>query len=158
GAVTLTGCPPPPRKPTPPAHPWHPARLVPDAELAAPLPPRPRTAPLDPIAGKGVWIWKYQLSERGNTAAIVDRAATAGLRQIWVRVGDSRDGFYGAPILDTLVTAAHQRGIAVVAWGFPHLYDPAADAAWTTSVLDWRGADRTGVDAFSPDIETAAEG
>src|SRR5207302_9343297 len=39
GAVALTGCPPPPRKPGPPAHPWHPAVLVPDTAL--PVPPRP---------------------------------------------------------------------------------------------------------------------
>ena len=158
GPVALTGCPPPPHRPSSGGTPWHPAVLVPDAALPPPAPPAARTASLDAIDGKGVWIWKYRMSEGGDTAALVARAARTGLRQLWVRVGDSKDGFYGAGVLNDLVPAAHAAGIRVMAWGFPYLYDPAGDAAWTNAVLAWRSRDGSGVDGFSPDIETASEG
>jgi hypothetical protein len=50
------------------------------------------------------------------------------------------------------VPLAHRYGIAVIAWDFPSLSDPAVDAS--------RAADafRYGVDAFSPDIEEEPEG
>lgn len=158
GPVTLTGCPPPPPRPGPRSAPWHPAVLVPDAALPAPTPPATRTASLVPIAGKGMWIWKYRLTEGGDAAAIVTRARAAGLRQLWVRVGDSKDGFYAASVLDGLVPLAHHQGISVIGWGFPYLYDPAGDAAWSRAALDWRGPDGSRLDAFSPDVETGSEG
>jgi hypothetical protein len=105
-----------------------------------------------------MWIWKYRQSEAGNPDAIVERAAKAGLRQLWVRVGDSRDRFYGAETLASLVPRAHARGIAVIGWGFPFLWDPVDDARWSADVLAWRGPDGTGLDGFSPDIEMQSEG
>ena len=105
-----------------------------------------------------MWVWQLTATERGDVAAIVRRARAAGLRQLWVRVGDSRHGFYGAPVLDRLVPAAHRAGLAVVGWGFPFLYDPAADGAWTEQALGWRAADGSRLDGFSADIETESEG
>jgi hypothetical protein len=115
-------------------------------------------ARLDPLHGKGMWVWRYRQSEGGNADAIVSRAAAAGLRQLWVRVGDSRDGFYAADVLAELVPRAHRAGLAVIGWGFPYLWDPAADARWTADALAWRGPGGAAVDGFSPDIEMAAEG
>ncbi|MDQ1397160.1 MAG: hypothetical protein QOG64_2419 [Acidimicrobiaceae bacterium] len=157
-AVTLSGCPPPPRPPGHPSAPWHPALLVPDAALAEPAPAAPRQAALTAVAGKGMWIWKYRLSEKGDAGAIVSRAERAGLTNLWVRVGDSQSGFYGASILDDLVPVAHQHGISVIGWGFPYLYDPVGDATWTAAALAWQGPDGSRLDAFSPDIETPSEG
>jgi hypothetical protein len=105
-----------------------------------------------------MWIWKMGQTEGGDAAAVVAKAKAAGLRQLWVRIGDSQDGFYGAQTLATLVPAAHQAGIAVIGWGFPYLWDPAADAAWTAAALSWQGPDGKGLDGFSPDIEMASEG
>ena len=158
-ATPLPGCPPPPPKGGGGGGgPAHPSRLVPDAALPAALPPAARTAPLDSIAGKGMWTWKWSLTEGGDAAAVIKRAEQAGLHQIWVRVGDSFDGFYGASVLDAVVPLAHTHHIAIIAWGFPYLYDPVGDAAWTNDILNWRGPDGVGVDAFSPDVETASEG
>ena len=159
GPVALTGCPPPPgtARPTP-SQPWHPAVLVPEASLPQPAPPAARTASLGALDGKGVWIWKWDRTEHGDAAAVVAKAAAAGLTQLWVRVGDTRNGFYAADVLNQLLPAAHAKGIAVVGWGFPHLYDPAADAAWSTAALNWTTADGEALDGFSPDIETSTEG
>ncbi|HEV7468076.1 MAG TPA: hypothetical protein VGP96_17395 [Candidatus Dormibacteraeota bacterium] len=156
--LTLRGCPPPPAPPPPYVPPWHPAVLVPDAALPAPVPADAPAAPLAALRGKGMWVWQYRRTEGGAPEAIVDRAAAAGLRQIWVRVADSQDGFYGADELAQLVPRAHRRGLSVIAWGFPHLYDPVADAAWSRAILDWRGPAGDRVDGFSADIETASEG
>src|SRR5207302_6356937 len=94
----------------------------------------------------------------GDAAKIVARAKAAGLRQLWVRVGDSRDGFYGASVLAGLVPDAHRQGLAVIGWGFPYLYDPAADAAWTRAALDWRGPGGAALDRFGSDIESGYDG
>jgi hypothetical protein len=115
-------------------------------------------ASLVAISGKGMWIWQYSRTEGGNMQAAVDRAVAAGLQQVWVRAGDSQDGFYAADQLAQLVPLAHARGLHVIAWGFPYFYDPVADAQWSLSVLNWRSPDGQGVDGFSPDIEMASEG
>src|SRR5262249_12817380 len=129
----LPGCPPPPPPPPGPPGPppWHPDHLVPDNELPAPQAAGGAAAPLTALSGKGLWVWKYHATESGNAQAIADRAVSTGLTQVWVRVGDSQDGFYGADELSQIVPAAHARGLSVIAWGFPYLYDPVGDAGWT---------------------------
>ncbi len=158
--MPLAGCPPPPRPPgTPTPRPVYvPPRLVPEAELPAALAPGQWTANLAPLEGKGMWLWKYSQSEGGDADAIVAKAAATGLRQLWVRVGDSRYGFYAKDVLDALVPRAHRAGIAVIGWGFPFLHDPVGDAAWTAEALAWRSPDGHVLDGYSPDIELASEG
>jgi hypothetical protein len=117
-----------------------------------------RSLGLEVLAGKGMWVWKFQQTENGDADAIVTKAEAAGLHQLWVRVGDSQDGFYGAGVLDRLVSRAHAHGIAVIGWGFPYLYDPLGDATWTSKALAWHGPHGDRLDAFSPDLETASEG
>jgi hypothetical protein len=105
-----------------------------------------------------MWVWQFDQTEGGNAAAVVRKASKAGLRQLWVRVGSSRDGFYGGPVLSALVGRAHAAGISVVAWGFPYLYDPLGDAGWTSQALRWRGPNGERIDAFSADVEKSTEG
>ncbi|MCU1450674.1 MAG: hypothetical protein JWP02_2844 [Acidimicrobiales bacterium] len=159
GPVPLAGCPPPPAPSRPSTGaPWRPAILVPEASLPAPAPPATRATGLSPLAGKGMWLWKFRSTENGDADAIVTKAVAAGLHQLWVRVGDSQDGFYAADVLDKLVPRAHSHGLAVIGWGFPYLYDPVADAGWSSAALAWRSRDGDALDAFSPDLETASEG
>ena len=158
GPVALTGCPPPPRHLPPGKPPWHPAVLVPDAALPTPAPPATREVTLGPLSGKGMWIWQMKATEHGDVDAIVARARTMGLAQLWVRVGDTQDGFYAAPTLESLLPAAHRAGLAVMGWGFPHLYDPLADASWSLDALSFRSSAGDRLDGFSADIETSGEG
>ena len=89
----------------------------------------------------------------------MQQAVSAGLHQLWVRVGDWINGFCpGAEELDTLVPVAHAHGIAVIGWGFPYLWDPAGDARWTEGKYDWHAADGQQVDGYSADIEKPTEG
>ena len=85
-----------------------------------------------------MWIWEWDSTDGGHVDEIVQQAVSAGLHQLWVRVGDSMHGFYGAEELASLVPVAHAHGIAVIAWGFPYLWDPVGDAQWTSQILDWR--------------------
>ena len=135
-----------------------PPRLVPEAELPVPAAPVDHKSQLQPLEGKGMWLWKYFQSEGGNADAIVKRAADAGLRQLWVRVGDTQDQFYAKDVLDQIVPKAHKRGIAVIGWGFPFLFDPVGDAAWAADALAWRSPSGETLDGFSPDIELGSEG
>ena len=158
-ALPLPGCPPPPPKPgTGPGVPYTPPRLVPEDQLPAAQPPPAISVGTAAVEGKGMWIWKYRQSEGGDASAIVARASAAGLRQLWVRVGDSQDGFYGASVLADLVPKAHKAGLSVIGWGFPYLFDPAADAAWSIEAVRWRGPGGARLDGFSPDIELSTEG
>ena len=115
-------------------------------------------AGLDAVSGKGMWIWDWSQTGGGDAAAIVARAVGSGLHQVWVRVADSQQGFYGASVLNALVPVAHARGLSVIAWGFPYLYDPVGDAKWTAQVLGWRGPGGQRIDGFSADIEEPTEG
>ncbi len=159
-ALPLPGCPPPPPKPGtgPPAVPYVPPRLVAEAALPAAAPAPGIANSLRPLEGKGMWIWKTLQTENGDVDAVVARASAAGLRQLWVRVGDSRDGFYAADYLSRLVPRAHKAGLAVIGWGFPFLHDPVGDAAWSAEAVRWRAPDGSRLDGFSPDIELASEG
>ena len=159
-SLPLPGCPPPPRPPgtgTPPP-PYRPPRLVPEVELP-PARPAPSLAnDVSAFGGKGMWIWKTLQTEGGDVDKVVARATASGLRQVWVRVGDSRDGFYAADYLSRLVPKAHKAGLAVIGWGFPFLHDPEFDAAWSIQAVNWRAPDGSRLDGFSPDIELASEG
>lgn len=158
GPVALTGCPPPKRPPSKPVKPWRPSRVVAESALPAPLPPLKRAPSLDVIRGKGMWTYQWERTEAGSSAAVVRRAKAAGLTQIWVRTGSSRSGFYAAPELRELLPAAHAAGIAVVAWDFPYLYDPVADARRAAETLAFTAPGGHRIDAFSPDIESGSEG
>jgi hypothetical protein len=107
--------------------------------------------------GTGMWIHQWPRTEGGSAAAVVRRARSSGLSTLYVRTGTNRRGFDGGPMLRALVPAAHRAGVRIVAWDFPTLARPYADArrlaraAWVTS-------HGHRADAVAPDIETPAEG
>ena len=155
--VALAGCPVPPHPPLPPSPPpWHPATLV--TSLPPVTAPAPWKSQAAAVTGKGMWIWEWGSTDAGNANSIVQQAVASGLHQLWLRVGDSKDGFYGAQELDALVPVAHAHGIAVIAWGFPYLWDPVGDAHWTAQILAWRTPEGQPVDGYSADIEESTEG
>lgn len=166
-SLPLSGCPPPPGPGPIGLGPdaWKPPVLVAEDALPEPIAPDVARGPVAPapdglsaIEGKGMWIWKFRQSESGDAQAIVDRARAAGLTHLWVRVGDSRDGFYAGDVLDDLVPRARVAGIAVLGWGFPYLHDPVADAAWAAEAMAWTGPGGEVLDGFSPDLERSTEG
>lgn len=150
-------CPLPPVPPRPPAPPKPPP--VPKvAETRVPLPVLvgDRHPNLDAALGKG--LWDVHFNGRNFPAqALVDQARAAGLDSIWVRTGGYRQGYYGDDVLRVLLPPAHRAGLKVIAWDFPSLSDPAADAERARRALAFTVRGQR-LDGFSPDIETAAEG
>src|SRR4051812_48767667 len=148
-AVPQAGCPVPKR----PGKPYTPKPLkaptVPDAALPLALPSTAKATSIAAVSGKGIWVTNWK-NDRVDVPGIVARAKRAGLHNIWVRTGGSKQGYYGDQVLPRLVPAAHKAGLNVVAWDFPFLSDPVADAARAHRAL------ATGIDAFAPDIETSA--
>ncbi len=136
--------------PLPPAPP-----LGPPAVRGSQIPlvpaPAPRHVSLAAVSGKGIWLALWP-SSHPDLAAIVRRVHAAGIDQIWVRTGSPADGYYGGRELARLVPLAHALGVYVIAWDFPSLSNPLADAERAARAL------RAGVDAFSPDLEPAPEG
>jgi hypothetical protein len=127
-----------------------PPKVAEDAVPVVTAPP-PRQVSLAPVSGKGIWLTVFRGSHL-DIRAVVALAHANGLRQLWLRTGSSRERFFGGPILDTLAPPAHAAGIAVIAWDFPTLSDPARDARRAAAAL------RAGADGFAADIETAPEG
>ena len=153
-APPLTGCPTRKRPPSPSSqHTPKPraAPVVAEAALPAPLPVRGKATSLDAVRGKGLWVTPWVKTDV-DVPTLVAQAKRSGARSLWIRSGGTRQGYYGDHFLGQLVPEAHAAGLAVIAWDFPFLSDPVADARRAQQAL------ATGIDAFSPDVETQAEG
>jgi hypothetical protein len=150
GPVAPAPCPPPPIPPRPPPPPLGAPKV---RENAIPVvgPPPPRRVELSSISGKGIWLTLWPGSPL-DVPRLIATAHAERLHQLWVRTGSSQSGFYGAGTLAALIPAAHAAGIAVIAWDFPTLSNPRADAQRVAAAL---GA---GADGFGADIESASEG
>jgi hypothetical protein len=109
-------------------------------------------------SGKGMWIYEPAKTEGGNAAAIVAKAKATGLTHLWVRMGSAWDGFNAGPFLDRLLPAAHAADIKVIGWDFPKLDPMDPDIARATAMIRYTTPSGDRVDAFSPDIESPAEG
>jgi hypothetical protein len=149
-AVQPEPCPPPPIPPSPPPPPLGPPTVPTAAVPVVPNPPARRVS-LAPVTGKGIWLTVWP-RDHVKVSAAVEMAIRYGLHTLWVRTGGTTDGFYGGALLRRLMPVARAAGVSVVAWDFPTLSDPAADALRAKMAL------AAGADAFSPDIEAAAEG
>src|SRR3954451_21234816 len=147
-------CPPPPRQPGPPFHAPKPA--VKTGDLPAPVAVVAHRSSVDPVRGKGMWLTTWA-DTRIDLTRVVAQARAGGLRQLWIRTGGSTSGWYGARFLDRLLPQAHRAGLKVIAWDFPTLSDPVADAHRAALVTRGTFAGER-VDGFSPDIEEIYEG
>jgi hypothetical protein len=110
--------------------------------------------------GTGMWTYLWRNTEGGNTLAVVRRAEAMGLSHLYVRTGTRKAGFNGGPVLDSLLPATRGTDIKVIAWDFPILNNPVADARRLAKAA-WHRAPGKGtpmVAAVAPDIETASEG
>ena len=121
---------------------------------AAPAPPAKPIVPL----GKGMWLYQLSMSEGGDANKVVARAKKIGLTHLYTRLGSSKKGFYAQGELDKLLPVAHAAGLKVIGWDFVYLTDPTADAVRSKAEIDYTTPDGHKIDAFSADIETAAEG
>jgi hypothetical protein len=138
-----------------PPHPT-PTPLIPLDEIPKPWPVPAHTPDLTAISGKGMWLTTWKTSHV-DVPKVIAQAKAAGLTSLWVRTGGSKQGYYGDPLLHSLLPAAHAAGLKVIAWDFPSMSDPARDAIRARAALKYT-VDGQKIDGFSPDIETINEG
>jgi hypothetical protein len=106
-----------------------------------------------------MWTHQWPKTSAGNPLRVVRTARQQGLTHIFVRTGTKRGGFDGGPVLRRLLPATRGRDIKVVAWDFPMLHDPLADARRLAAAARFSaGPGMPRVAAVAPDIETRAEG
>jgi hypothetical protein len=108
--------------------------------------------------GTGMWIHVWSKTEGGNGRKVVRRAKLAGLTHLFVKTGSSHDRWIGGKTLTQLMPATKGTNIKVVAWDFPTLVHPEADARRLARAAWWHKAGVPMVAAVAPDIETASEG
>ncbi len=111
-----------------------------------------------PIAGKGMWIWLVPQVEGGNPHKIVRKAKAYGLTHLYVRSSSTTSGLKWIGDINRIVPVAHAAGLKVIAWDFPRLANPRADAARIVRVIDHRTPSGHKVDGVAVDLETAGEG
>ena len=121
---------------------------------AVPAPARSKWLP----TGKGMWLYEPAKTEGGNVNAIVAKAKATGLTHLWVRMGSAWDGFNVVPFVNQLLPAAHAAGIKVIGWDFPKFEPVEADVQRAMTMIRHTTPSGDRIDAFSPDIETRAEG
>lgn len=108
--------------------------------------------------GTGMWVHEWTKTEGGNASAVVRRARLAGLTHLFVQTGSSKKGWIGGTTLSQLMPATQDTNIKVVAWDFPKLVHPEADARRLARAAWWHQPGVPMVAAVAPDIETASEG
>jgi hypothetical protein len=141
------------------------AARTPDLSAPAPV-QKPKPAPEPVIAkgdrwlptGTGMWLHEWNRSEGGSAAKVVARSKQVGLTHLYVQTGSSKKGWIGQEVLSELMPATKGTGIKVIAWDFPKLIDPEADARRMARAAWWNQKGAPMVAAVAPDVETAAEG
>jgi hypothetical protein len=108
--------------------------------------------------GTGMWIHDWSKTEGGNGKKVVRRAKLAGLTHVFVQTGSSKKGWIGGKPLTQLMPATKGSNIKVIAWDFPTLVHPEADARRLARAAWWHKPGAPMVAAVAPDIETASEG
>jgi hypothetical protein len=108
--------------------------------------------------GTGMWIHDWSKTEGGSGRKVVRRAKLAGLTHLFVQTGSSKKGWMGGKTLTQLMPATKGTNIKVVAWDFPTLVHPEADARRLARAAWWHKPGVPMVAAVAPDIETAWEG
>ncbi len=143
---------------------------VPVRSTAAPRPADTRPAPRAtstpkavPVrrwlpSGTGMWLHDWSSTEGGHADRVVDAALDAGLTHLYVQTGSSRKGWIGEPVLSQLLPATSGTVLKVVAWDFPSLVHPEADAHRLARAAAFRRTGAPRVMAVAPDVETGAEG
>ena len=131
-----------------PLHGW----IYADNVVLARAPASGPAATLAPLRGAGMWL-TYPLLRQTTATTLVAAARAAGLTHLYVEVGISGDGFYGAPGLATLLPAAHRAGLSVIAWVYPSLRDLPADLALSIAAAHYVAPSGDRPDGLIADVE-----
>lgn len=104
------------------------------------------------VSGKGMWLM-WQDWHTAGAAQIVATALADHISHLYLEVATTHDGFYGKDAMAALLPIAHAAHIAVIAWVYTALSNPAADAAMTVKVAQYATPTGDRVDGVAADIE-----
>lgn len=106
----------------------------------------------DRVAGKGGWLifpdWRY-----GQDAQILAQAKSLGLTHLYLEVATTSDGFYGGRAMDDFIRQAHAQGLALIAWVYAGLEDPAKDTRIVQEVAQYTTPEGDRPDGVALDLE-----
>lgn len=113
---------------------------------------------VDALAGKGMWLMYHDLAYFG-AGPIVNQAVKDGIRYLFLEVGSTYGhyDFWGQGQLATLLPMAHAHGIAVIAWIYDTLKNPAADLQLAEAAYGYSTPDGEHVDGLALDLETDSQ-
>ena len=105
-----------------------------------------------------MWLHDWRKTEGGDPQKIVRKSLASGFTHLYVQTGSTKKGWIGDEVLRNLMPATAGTDLRVIAWDFPKLIDPTADAKRMARAATGRIPGVPRVAAVAPDIETAAEG
>jgi len=117
--------------------------------------PDPATGPFE---GLGVWVDIYDEEAWSDPAGAVETMVANGARTLYLQSSNAdRPGAFVHPDeTATLLEAAHDRGVSVVAWYLPHLTDLELDRARALAAIAFTSPRGDRFDGFALDIESPA--
>ena len=126
--------------------------------LASPVAPASSAAgaSVDPYAGLGTWIDVYDGRAWAAPERTVETISLYGIATLYLQTGNYRraEDVVRPDLVARFITAAHDRGINVVAWYLPSLADLGRDFRRTMRAIRFRTVDGDGFDSFALDIES----
>ncbi|HJR96959.1 MAG TPA: hypothetical protein VJ979_03545 [Actinomycetota bacterium] len=126
------------------------------SEVAEPLVrPDPVTGPFE---GLGVWVDIYDEEAWGDPAGTIETMVANGARTLYLQSSNAdRDvAFVHPDETAALLEAAHDRGVAVIAWYLPHLTDLDRDRDRARAAIAFASPRGDRFDGFALDIESPA--
>jgi hypothetical protein len=140
------------------------ALLVLTAALAALLPAAPAAAVTTtgrPFAGAGSWVSIFSGDDVwDHPGAVVARMHSEGVHTLFLQTASSSSPVgsqvYRPSQVGRFLSAAHARGMRVVAWYLPPLRDVGREYGRAKAAIDFRTPGGQRFDAFALDIEPSA--
>jgi hypothetical protein len=114
------------------------------------LPVRVYTKASQLVSGKGAWASFGTYSALG-AAAILQRSAREGVTHLYLETTGVR--FVGQPQLNSILQAAHNLGIAVIAWDYASLRSVPAEIRSADATVSYTTALGAQVDGLAGDFE-----
>ena len=131
------------------------AAMLGAASASTPASPA-RGASVDPYAGLGTWVDVYDAAAWAEPERAVDTMSAHGVSTLFLQTSNyrRREDVVRPDLVARFITAAHDRGINVVAWYLPSLAETGRDFRRTLRAIRFRTVDGDGFDSFALDIES----
>ena len=133
-----------------------PAAFACGTQVGSPAPhPCPRAPSLAAYRGLATWVDVYDSAQWAAPGAAVARMHALGVHTLFLEVpfGAGSAAVGSASAVDAFLTAAHARGMAVVAWWVPDFTSPALDVRRGEAAIAFRSPAGQRFDSLGVDIE-----